>query len=200
MDNPVAEQRAPQLTLVITSLVAESARVVGALIGEVVVVDRLHHDWEVTAAGGLAPTAAGPPARSFGGWARTKTQRPAQQPGLLVEVQTEAQAGRIDPPVADLAQAPYPGPGLPKPSQVQGGALPLVTGLQSQAQESVNTYLWRPQSNAVTSMNATLCTSSQLQESWAYYRAPERRHLDGRTAHQAGPESWQVGYEDFLVG
>jgi hypothetical protein len=51
--------------------------------------------------------------------------------------------------------------------RVQGGALPLVTGLQSQAQQSANSYPWRPRSSVVTSTNATLCTSSQLQENWA---------------------------------
>ncbi len=50
--------------------------------------------------------------------------------------------------------------------QVQGGALPLVTGLPSQAHESVNAYPWCTRSNAVTSTNPTLCTSSQLQENW----------------------------------
>src|SRR5207237_6384751 len=39
---------------------------------------------------------------------------------LLIEVQAEAQAGRIDPPVADLAQAPYSRitrPGICDPGQ-----------------------------------------------------------------------------------
>jgi hypothetical protein len=65
--------------------------------------------------------------------------------GAVGHVPTSTDVSAGEPPLGllkpwpALSQRRYMARGSRSPGQVQGGALPLVTGLQSQARESVNT-------------------------------------------------------------